>query len=117
MGQEVSYLSFEDYLTFSGFWPWSQEDHLRQIVFDDDGMVSSVRPCPHSLSASQIEAMRTVADEALSAPITNRERRVLMRVKQRLAGLAGGGLASGQAGCTDLPTDDVTGRIPKEDAW
>lgn len=111
-GQGLSYLSFEDELVFSGYWPWSQEEHFKLLVFDEAGMLKDVLPCPYSLSAQQIDAMRVVAREAVADARTDSERRVLNRVAQRLAMLGGGNLASGQSGCSDR--DDAVESI---DVW
>ncbi|WP_332700796.1 hypothetical protein [Devosia sp.] len=116
VGRGLSYFSSEDHLTFQDYWPWSEDDHFKLIVFDANGMIASVRPCPYTLSANQIDALRIVAEEAHNEAQTDAERRVLARVKQRLAALNGTGLSSGQLGCTDLPiARDAS--IQRENAW
>jgi hypothetical protein len=100
-GRGLSYFSVEDHLTFHGYWPWSQQDYFKLIVFDNGGMVRDVRPCPYSLTAKQLDEMRIVAREAISDARTIEERRVLARVGKRLATLDGAKLASSQGGCTD----------------
>lgn len=116
-GRGLTHLSFEPHLTFRGYWPWSDADHTAQIVFDEKGMISSVRPCPYSLSEDQIAAMRLVADEAQAEAQTDAEKRVLKHVTERLSTLKGDRLASGQAGCTDFgPADRGSGR-QRPDAW
>lgn len=111
-GRGLSYLSFEDRLTFMGYWPWSDEAYSELMEFDDQGMFRGVRPCPYSLSADQIAEMRIVAREALAESQTEGEKRVLARVAQRLAALRGAKLASSQGGCTD---HDASGK--EIDAW
>ncbi len=115
-GRGLTHLSFEDSLEFQGYWPWSSELYSKLLVFDEKGMIKTVLPCPYTLTAGQIGDMRTVATEAYAKAETDAERRVLARVRQRLAALTGVGLASGQSGCTDF-----TGRydvpLPKYDSW
>lgn len=111
-GRGISYFSVEDHLTFNGYWPWSQDDYFNLIEFDGDGMIINVRPCPHSLSAQQINEMKVVAHQALAAAQTDGERRVLARIKRRLAALDGRSLASSQSGCTDY-----NARVENVDVW
>lgn len=115
-GRGLSHLSFEDHLEFQGYWPWSAELHSKLLVFDEKGMIKTVLPCPYTLTAEQIEGMRTVAAEAYARAETDGERRVLARVRQRLAALSGVGLATGQFGCTDSTARrDVP--LPRYDSW
>ena len=111
-GRGLSYFSSSDHLTFSGYWPWSQDGYSKLMVFDEAGMVSHILPCPHSLSADQIDRMRIVAREALASAQTDGERRILTRVQQRLAVLDGAKLASSQAGCTDYDAS-----LERVDVW
>jgi hypothetical protein len=115
-GQGLSYFSVDDYLTFQGFWPWSEDAHFRQIVYDASGMISSVRPCPHALTPDQIRSMQVVAHEALIKARTSGEKRMLTRVTQRLLAVGSTPLASGQGGCTDAPADD-RGPVRRKDFW
>ena len=92
-GRRLSHLSFQDRLVFQGYWPWSSELYSKLMVFDEKGMIKTVLPCPHTLTAGQIGDMRTVATEAYTRAETDAERRVLARVRQRLAALTGVGLA------------------------
>lgn len=115
-GQGLSYFSAQDYLTFQDFWPWSADDHFKQIVFDAQGMISSVRPCPYTLSTDQIDAMRVVAREALTEARTDGERRVLNRIRQRLDAVGRAPLASGQDGCTDSMIEHGA-QVRPNDVW
>lgn len=115
-GRGVSYFSASDHLTFHGYWPWSGDLYSKLTVFDENGMISDIRPCPYALSAKQIEAMLTVAQEAHTAAQTDAERRVLARLRQRITSLSGATLASGQGGCTDLPAE-YNAPVRRDDVW
>jgi hypothetical protein len=115
-GEGLSYFSADDYLTFVGFWPWSDHLYSSLIEYDAKGMIKDVRPCPNALSSEQIREMRVVATEILAGARTAAEKRMLSRVGQRLAVVDGAKLASGQAGCTDAPIDRMR-RPERQDAW
>lgn len=100
-GRGVSYLSSTDELEFYGYWPWSPENYRDLLVFDDEGMIRDVLPCPYALTPLEIEEIGLVALEARANARTDGEIRVLARVSQRLASIDGAELASGQSGCTD----------------
>ena len=112
VGRGVSYFSVEGHLTFIGYWPWSQEEYLDLIEFDEHGMVVNVRPCPYSLGAQQIDELAVVAQQAFADSETDGERRLLTHVRQRLAALDGASLASGQSGCTDYDAS-----VERRDVW
>jgi hypothetical protein len=116
-GRGASYFSVEDHLVFIGYWPWTQEDHFNLIVFDNEGMISDVLPCPHVLPPEQIGDLQLVAQEALAEATTDAERRMLVRVAERLAATNGAELASGQSGCTDLPPDRHETPLERQDPW
>jgi hypothetical protein len=116
-GHGVTYSSISDYLAFRGYWPWTQAEYFELMVFDSEGMISDIRPCPHTLSPEQINALEVLAQEALAAATTDGERRVLARVSERLAAANGEALASGQEGCTDMPPDWHNASIQRQDPW
>jgi hypothetical protein len=116
-GRGVGYFSSSDFLTFRGYWPWTQDEYFDLIEFDSEGMISHIRPCPHSLSPKQLDELRALAQAALGAATTNAERRMVNRVVERLAGTNGAALASGQGGCTDLPPDWYFGAHPRQNPW
>ncbi len=111
----ISYLSAADYLKFQGYWPWSSDVHLDRMVWDAKGDLVATKPCGYSLSASQLNKLRLVAQQAYDATQTAGEERVLGRVKERLANVGAEPLASSQSGCTDLPVEGV--RPPSVDVW
>jgi hypothetical protein len=115
-GQGLSYLSGH-HLIFRGFWSWTSDDYFERIIYNGEGMISEILLCPHSLSSDQIGAMRMVAQEALAEAASDRERRVLARIDERLAATNGEALASGQFGCTDLPPDWRTNSDWDQDPW
>ena len=116
-GRGVGYFSSSDFLTFRGYWPWTQDEYFDLIEFDSEGMISHIRPCPHSLSPEQLAELRALVQEALEAATTDAERRMLNRVVERLAATNGAALASGQGGCTDLPSDWYQGAHPRQNPW
>lgn len=116
-GQGLTYFSVSDYLAFRGYWPWTQEEYFNLMVFDDAGMISDIRPCPHALSPEQLDALEVLAHEALREAKTDGEIRVLARVAERLAVTDGAALASGQEGCTDMPPDWHGASIQRQDPW
>ncbi len=116
-GRGVGYFSSSDFLVFRGYWPWTQDEYSNLIEFDNRGMVSRIRPCPHSLSLEQVNELRALAQEALDAATTGAERRMMTRVSERLAETNGATLASGQEGCTDLPPDWYRGSYPQRNPW
>ncbi len=103
--QRLSYSSTTDEITFHGYWPWSSGIFGELIVFDGEGNWVEALPCPHSLPQKQINAMEVVASEALRHTKTDGERRVLSRIKERLAKTDGSALSSSQRGCSDRPLD------------
>lgn len=113
----VSYSSVSDHLIFQGYWPWKEGDHFDLMVFDDAGMISDIHSCPHAISPEQIDALRSIAQEALAEAETDAERRVLTRIDGRLAATNGAALASGQAGCTDLPPGWGRTPVQRTDPW
>lgn len=106
-----------DHLVFMGYWTWTPEEYFGLIEFDSEGMISRIRPCPHSLTPEQLNELRTLGGEALDAATTDAERRVLTRIGERLAATNGTALASGQQGCTDMPPDWHQGAIQRQDPW
>lgn len=117
-GSGVSYLSLEDHLTFRGYWPWTDEEYRKLILFDEKGMISEVLPCPNSLSPTQMAELRRAAQEATATAQTTEERQMLIRIQQRLEATDGTNLASSQGGCTDLPPNrDARGQRQRQDAW
>jgi hypothetical protein len=116
-GQGVSYFSNEDFLVFHGYWPWTEDEYFHLIEYDSKGMTSRILPCPHSLSPEQLGELRALAQEALGAGTTDAERRMMTRASERLAATNGTTLASGQEGCTDLPSDWYRGSFPQQDPW
>ena len=118
VGRGVVYSSVSDHLVFRGYWPWTPGEYSSRIVYDSQGMTSNILPCPHALSAEQINELRIVAQEALSHATTDAEERVLSRVGQRLAETTGGALASAQEGCTDQSLDyNVRSYPSRYDPW
>jgi hypothetical protein len=115
----VSYSSVSDFLVFKDYWTWTQDEYGNLMVFDSEGMISEIRPCPHMLPTEQISALRVLAQEALAEATTDAERRVLARVDERLAATDGAALASGQEGCTDLPPDwyRASSHREEQDPW
>ena len=119
-GKGLGYSSVSDYLHFRGYWPWTSKMWSDMLEFDDEGMLAggNIHPCPYALTQDQIEAMRVVAAEALSAATTDGERRMLTRVVERLAATNGQALSSSQFGCTDRPLDPTKRATAKEvDPW
>jgi hypothetical protein len=116
-GRGISYLSFSDHIVFNGYWPWTQEEYFNLMVFDSEGMISDIRPCPHVLSAEDLGELRVITQEALAAATTEGERRVLTRIDERLAVTNGAALASGQSGCTDLPPNWHNMPMQGHDSW
>lgn len=114
-GPGVSYDTDADYLVFKNYWPWPMDQSF--VIFDQHGNGAGYRPCPHTLSPEQIAQMRAVAQEANTGATTDAERRTLRRVDQLLAATDGAALASGQFGCTDLPTSIDAGVDRREDTW
>ncbi len=104
-GRGLAYFTSGDELTFQGYWPWSEDIYFPLLVFDEKGMVSSIKPCPRSLSLAQIDEMKVVGREAYAAARTGAERRVFARIRQRLAAMDGAALGSSQGGCTDTQVD------------
>jgi hypothetical protein len=98
----ASYVSFEDHLTFVGYWPWTSEIYHDRMVFED-GMIVDVLPCPHVLPQAYIDQLRLVAEQAAAASTTDAERRVAARIGHRLSEADGAALQSQQSGCADLP--------------
>lgn len=109
-GKALFYASFSDHLVFHGYWPWTSEIYSRQFVYDEKGRLVRVLPCPNSLTPTQLSEMRLVVRRALLARGSNRERRVLARIAERLAATNGTALSSGQLGCTDEPLGEVRPR-------
>jgi hypothetical protein len=116
-GRGVSYFTGSDFLIFLGYWPWTDDEYSHLIEYDNKGMISRILPCPHSLSQEQLNELRALAHDALDAATTDAERRTMARVTERLAATNGTALASGQGGCTDLPSDWYRGSYPEQDAW
>jgi hypothetical protein len=106
-GRGVIYANYEDFLVFRGYWPWSDADHDDRMVSNAKGMISDVLPCGHSIAVQEAGEIRMLAREALAAAQTDRERRMLARVVQRLDKLKGSTLASGGSGCTDYDVADA----------
>lgn len=116
----LSYISVQDHLVFRGYWPWTSKMWSDMLEFDDEGMLTggNIHPCPYTLTQDQIEAMRVVATEALSAATTDGERRLLSRVMERLAVTNGEALSSSQQGCTDEPLDPTErASVDEVDPW
>ncbi len=113
-GRGVSYRSYSDYLVFREYWPWTQQMYSDLFVYDNKGMIRYVGPCPHALSPEQLGGLRLIAQEALAAATTDRERRVVARINERLAMTNGTALESEQEGCTDEPPGR---RTHKYDPW
>jgi hypothetical protein len=116
-GSGVTYSSFNDHLIFRGYWLWTQEEYSDLMVFDDDGMIIDILPCPHVLSPEQIAVLRVTAQEAHDQATTDPEKRILARVDERLAVTNGAALSSGQAGCSDLPSDWHNVPSQSQDIW
>jgi|GEM_PF-5275731 len=117
-GKGLTYFSVEDILVFKDYWPWSSEIYNDLFVFDEAKMEKVVLPCPYVLSSDQIEAIRLVAVEALQSAKTDGERRMLTRVRERLAVMTGDALEPSQGVCADRPRGrDENGRMITTDPW
>ena len=114
-GRGVSYSTPNDYLIFQGYWPWSIDDYDQQIISDSKSEVKAVRSCGYQPSAKQLMDLRIVGQEALDRAQTHGERRVLARIKERLANIGIGPLSISQEGCIDLPLEGR--RPPPIDVW
>lgn len=114
-GPGLEYFTVQDFLVFQNYWPWPLGQPT--YTFDNEGMINGVLPCPHSLSASQIEQLRAVAQEASAQATTEAERRTLTRVDHLLAETDGASLSSWQLGCIDIPADADPSPARREDTW
>lgn len=115
-GKGLTYFSPEDHLTFKGYWPWTSDIYDKLIIFNKDGNVKTVLPCPHVISAKQVSAMQIVVNDAMMGDNTDSEKRVLSRISARLASVSSVELSSSQAGCTDEPKSSE-GRKTQTDPW
>lgn len=114
-GTGLTYFSVEDYLVFRGYWPWSADIFHKLIVFDRRGNWVHTLPCPYSLTREQIERLRGMAAASVANVSTHAEKRVVLRIAQRLAKLDGKSLSTSQVGCTDLQnSQDFRGQV---DPW
>ena len=78
---------------FHDFWP--------------EPSLSGGRPCPASLSKSQIADLRLLVPEALARAVTDGEKAVLRRLNERLALANGAALTTDASGwCNDLKPED-----------
>jgi hypothetical protein len=100
-GKGLTFLSFQDHLVFRNYWAWSPEIYDKLIVFDDQGMVRDVLPCPSSLTQTQIAELRATTLGALANRLTEAEKRVLSSIAERLTHVDGNALSSSQSGCSD----------------
>lgn len=108
----LSYHTSADYLAFRNYGP--QTDLADLVTQDSNGRISFA-PCSFSLSADQLETLRTVAREGLARSSTDAERRTLTRIDHLLAATNGAALTSDQQGCTGRFNPGAN--IVREDAW
>ena len=114
----LKYISFEDRIVFKGYWPWSSDIFTDLIEFDRAGNWANTLPCPNSLSRAQLSELQKFATTAAEDARTNGERRVLLRVAERLSVVDGIILSSSQSGCTDEPwTEGVLIAQEHVDPW
>ncbi len=114
-GRGVSYSTPNDYLIFQGYWPWSANEYFDRIIADSEDNLNAVRSCGYQLSAKQLMDLRIVGQKAFDQAQTPGERRVLARIKERLANIGSGPLSISQVGCVDLPLEGK--RPPPADVW
>ena len=115
-GKGLSYFSSEDNLVFRGYWPWTPEIYDRLIIYNKRGNIGNILPCPYVITPTQINAIQLVVKHALTGVNTDGEKRVLSRIKERLAMLADAELSSSQEGCSDEPKSNE-GRGIRADPW
>jgi hypothetical protein len=111
----MGYRTSSDRLVFRDYWP--NDDEPGTFFFDSKGMISGIRPCSHSISPEQLTALRAVAQEALVEATTDRERRTLRRIDQRLEATNGAALASAGHGCTDGSLERSHEPVQVDDVW
>lgn len=117
-GPGLSYQTGVDYLVFQNYAPLLQGELTARLTFDSQGQ-AAWRQCPFSLSSAQLQALRTIAHEALARATTDAERRTFTRIDELLAATDGAALVSGQFGCTDemAQTNQRLGVSPRVDTW
>lgn len=96
----VGYFSVTDEVVFRGYWPWSAEIHRDLIVFDNQGMIDHVLPCPYQLEQTQIAELRQAAVAIREVSRTDGELRMLDRMIAHLDAVDGEALSVMQWGCS-----------------